>query len=263
MNEQEIEQFIEDCLRDGYTVEELQRALTEKGVDEAKIEEAVSDLKRKMEQENASRENKKTMSRGQSAHEDIIGKIDLTGDSYEIKQRFLFNRYNIYNSRDELVLKAKQKILKFKEEIPFMNSEDEVIFQVKADRIVDMGGDYTVFDEETGDPIIMLDRTYTLLRHRWQLRDPETEELLAKVQSQNENIELLRGIGNLVPYFPNFFAFIPHTYGIESREGEKIAELEGQFSIRDIYELNIEKKHSLPKEALISGAIAIDALEGN
>lgn len=264
MNEQEVEQFIEECFRDGYSVQELQSALRDEGVEEKKIKQAVADLEQKLKQENINQEKQTSdKSSNRTGHKDILKKIDLSGDSYKIKQRLLFNRYHIYDTEENLVLKAKQKILRFKEEIPFMNSENEVIFRVKADRIVDMGGDYTVFDEETEDPVIMLDKKYTLFRHRWVLRDPETEELLGKVHSQNPGVELFRWLGGILPILPNIFAFVPHTYDIDDRNGNKIAALEGQFSLRDIYQLNINDSNNIPKEALISGAIAIDALEGN
>lgn len=257
MKESEVEDFIEESFRDGYSIDEIEQLLRDEGVPEKKIQQAVLDLKQKMQQRN---ERERASKEG---HENIVKNIDLTDDKYTIKQRFFFNRYHIYDERGDLLLKAKQKLFRLKEEFPFTDSEGNSIFHVKAESMVDAGGDYTLKDEQDDEPIVILDRKYTLFRHRWRLRDPETEELLAKVHSENETVELIRWVGNLIPYVPNIFAFIPHSYLVESREGEVLAKLEGRLSIRDIYELKVEETGTVPKEALVAGSIAIDALEGN
>lgn len=122
----------------------------------------------------------------------MVGGIDLTDDEYKIKQRLFFNRYHIYDSNDNLVLKAKQKIFKLKEDFPFTDSDGNTVFRAKAEGIIDVAGDYALLDEATEEPIVSLDRKYTLFRHKWRIRDPETEELLARVESHNKTVELLR-----------------------------------------------------------------------
>lgn len=281
MDKAEIEEFIKDSYKDGYEVEEIEEALREEGVNERKIKESMKELEKRLNNqktpENSSQNQISTDSNNNQpriqqsqrkdkdfggGHRDVIKKIDLTSDSYLIKQRFFLNRYHIY-SDGNMVAKAKQKLLNLKEDFPIMDTDDNVVARVKAESIVDAGGDYTLTDEETGNPIAVLDRKYSLFRHKWKIRDSNTEEKLAEVESSQKTIELIRWIGNIVPYFPNVFGLIPHTYVVKGQNGEKLASLEGQLSIRDKYEINIHKTGEIPKEALVASSIAIDALEGN
>lgn len=288
MNENELESFIEQSFRQGYSIEEIHEALKDEGVKESKIREAVADLKAKISQNqsgqnsqrrtqntknsqnkrapaqtNQSTPGNKRQQKRSRGHKDVIKGIELTEDYYKVKQRLLFNRYHIYDSDDNLILKAKQKILKLKEDIPFMDEDNNVVFRAKAEGIIDVAGDYAITEESSGEPIVVLDKKYTLFRHKWKIRDHETEELLANVESHNKNIEVLRLIGDLLPYLPNVFGFIPHRYDVKDRDGNILAELKGKLSIRDIYEIEINNHRDIPREALVAATITIDALEAN
>lgn len=296
MRQREVEQFIEESFRDGYSLDEIQKVLSEKDVDGQKVQRAVQNLKRNLNQQNqkrqtANRNNQRTNARqntgekqrnlnqkrkkqsqsqkrnsqviSQEQHENIIKGIDLTEDEYTIKQRFFFNRYHVYDSSNQMVLKGKQKLFKLKENFPLMTPDGDTVARVTAEKIVDAGGDYTLKDEETDEPIAVLDRQYTLFRHKWKIRDPETEAKWAQVESANKTIELIRWLGNFIPYMPNFFGIIPHKYEIKDQNESILAKLEGQLSLRDIYKLKINNTGKVPKEALVASAIAIDALEAN
>jgi len=282
MNQNQLEQFIEDSFKDGYSIDEIIQSLKQQGVEEANIQRAVKNLRNELRQQNnqtnrnspnnqqkttnqqqGTRSNQQAVQQPRQRHEDVVEGIDLTDDKYKIKQRLLFNRYHIYDSNDNLVLKAKQKIFKLKEDFPFTDPDGNTVFRAKAEGIIDVAGDYALLDEDTEEPIVVLDRKYTLFRHKWRIRNPQTEELLARVQSHNKTVEVLRWVGNLIPYMPNFFGLVPHSYDIKDRNDNKMARLKGKFSIRDIYKLEVVDTQNVPKEALIISAIAIDALEAN
>jgi hypothetical protein len=76
-------------------------------------------------------------------------------------------------------------------------------------------------------------------------------------------VALLRVAGGLLPYIPNVFKFIPHTYSILGPEDEELGEIEQELSIRDKYMIRIGDTGGAPKEAVVASAMAIDALEGN
>lgn len=249
MNRSEVESFVEKSRQEGYTEDEIREALMEEGLDQDAVNQVLQEARTGLQAP------KKTG--------DAVSGLDLAGDSYTIKQRLLFNRYHIYDSSQELILKAKQKMFRLKEDIPFMDAEDNVVFRAKAESVIDAGGDYTLTDESSGDPIAVLDRKYTLFRHRWRIRDPETEELLAKVRSEDQTVELVRWIGGIIPYVPNIFGIVPHSYEFVDRNENQMARLEGRFSFRDIYDLEVEDSERVPREALVASAIAIDALESN
>ena len=189
---------------------------------------------------------------------DVIAGVDLTGDEYTVKQHLLRNKYKVYDGDDELILRAKQKLFKLKEEFPFTNPDGDSVFEIKADSILDTAGDYTITTAE-GDAIAVLDKNWTLLTHKWKVRDPNDERLLAKIESRGIAAELLRNL----PVVGIVGQFLPHKYTVEDTDGNSMGEITGQLSIRDIYEITRDDSGDADKEALVAAAIAIDALEGN
>jgi len=188
--------------------------------------------------------------------DDVIGGIDLDADRYTVKQRLVRNKYRVYDPDGELVLRAKQKLLKMKEEFPFTDADGNPVFRVKAKKILVVAGDYTITDEASGEPVAVLDKRWTLFKHVWKIRSPRDERLLATIESGNVVVEFLRNLSAV-------FSIIPHEYTVEGPDGENLGRIEGRFSIRDVYDITIEETGDAPKEALVVACIAIDALEGN
>lgn len=190
------------------------------------------------------------------ARTDVVAGVDLSADSYTVKQSLIRNKYAVYGPDGEVVLRAKQKIGKLKEEFPFTDADGDVVFRVKAGGILDIAGDYTLTDEASGEPIAVLEKQFTFLKHVWRIRDPDTDELLATVESGSVLLELLRNVSTLA-------SFLPHSYVIEGPDGERFGEIQGQFSVRDRYDLTVRASGDAPKEALVAACVAVDALEGN
>ncbi|MFB6309000.1 MAG: LURP-one-related/scramblase family protein [Haloarculaceae archaeon] len=188
---------------------------------------------------------------------DVIPGVDLTGDEYTVKQSLIRNKYAVYEDGD-LLLRAKQKLFKLKEQFPFTDPDGEEVFEITAGGILDVAGDYTITTADD-EAVAVLDKNWTLLTHKWKVRDPDDERLLARIESRGALFQLLRR----VPIVRIVTSFIPHKYTIEDTDGNQIGEIAGRFSIRDIYDITIEDSGDAPKEALVAAAIAIDALEGN
>jgi uncharacterized protein YxjI len=189
------------------------------------------------------------------SQEGVLSGVDLTDERYTVEQAYVRNKYEVYDEAGELVLRAKQKLFKMKEEFPFVDADDRPVFTVKASGIIDIAGDYSIVDESTGETVAVLDTNFTLLKHVWQVRDPEGVEL-ARIESRSAAIEFLRGLTVLS-------AIIPHKYDITGPDGRQLGSIEGQLSIRDRYDITIRETGDAPREALVAAAIAIDALEGN
>jgi uncharacterized protein YxjI len=185
--------------------------------------------------------------------------IDLSDDEYRVVQSLIRNKYSVYDDEGDLLLKAKQKLFRMKEEFPFTDPEGNVVFRVKAEGILDISGDYVIVDEATGDPVVILDKNFTLLKHTWEVRDPGNGGLLATIESRGAAVELLRSI----PYLSIVTSLIPHKYTIEDHEGDALGTIEGQLSMRDTYDISLSNAPADAREALVASAIAIDALEGN
>lgn len=181
--------------------------------------------------------------------------VDLTDDTYVVKQHLVRNKYRVFDDSDELILRAKQKLFRMKEEFPFVNADGEDVFTIKASNIIDIAGDYSLIPADSDEPVVVLQKNLTLLKHVWKVRDPEDDRILARIESGSRAIELLRGFGPL--------GFIPHSYTIEDATGTTLGSLEGRLAIKDTYDLEIGDVGDAPKEAIVAAVVAIDALEGN
>lgn len=185
---------------------------------------------------------------------DALSRIDFSDNKYTLKQKAVRNAYKLYDSRDNEVLSAKQKLFKMKEEFPFTDPDGNDVFTVKAENIMDIAGDYVITDSETGEKIAVLKKEFTFLIHTWRIQSPEGEEL-AKIESRGKMIGLLRSLSDLAKLFP-------HKYTIEDSGGKEIGTIEGKFSLRDTYIIELDEDVE-NREAIMAAAVTIDALEGN
>ncbi|WP_336035239.1 LURP-one-related/scramblase family protein [Halobacterium yunchengense] len=183
-----------------------------------------------------------------------ISTVDLDGDRYEVKQAAIRNKYAVRDADGEVVLRAKQKLLKLKEEFPFVTGDGEPAFTVKAGGILDVAGTYTVTDDGTGEAVVVLDEDFSVFVEHWTIRDPETGEALASIHSKNKLLSALRhlvGLANLVP----------NKYEIRDADGGHVGDVSGQFSLKDTYTVTIDDAGDVPKEAVVATACVLDALE--
>lgn len=198
---------------------------------------------------------------------DPIKGVDLTDNHYKIRQHFIRNKYKVWDSDGELVLKAAQKLFKLHEHIKFNNPDGERVFDVKAKQILDVAGDYTLTDAETDEPVTVLEKNWTFLLQKWKIKSASNnEKLLATFKTEDKGRAAIRFIGShlgIIPLVGWFFSMIPHRYVIESPEGDMIGEMKGKLSVRDAYILELEDMPADLKEGIVASAIAIDALEGN
>lgn len=188
-----------------------------------------------------------------------ISGIELLGNKYEVVQSLIRNRYKAYDENGDLILQGKQKLFKLKEEFPFMDADGNVVFTVTAGGILDVAGDYTLVDAGTDEPVALLDRNWTLLTDKWKVRDPDTEAKVAEITSKSLFFSLLRRL----PYLGFIFQFLPHKYDITATDGSTIGTIDGQFSLKDRYLIELKETVDAPRETIVAAAMVIDAIEGN
>jgi len=186
---------------------------------------------------------------------DIAG-IELGDDSYTVEQSLIRNKYKAMDAAGNVVLRGKQKMLKMKEEFPFVDGNDEEVFTVKAGGIIDVAGNYVLSDAQTGEDLVILDNDYSLFQDTWKIRDARDESKLAEINSRGALVTLAR---NVVP----FGGWIPHKYEITDLDGNHVGSIDGQFSLKDRYEITIDDTGSVPKEPIVAAAMVIDAIQGN
>ena len=186
---------------------------------------------------------------------DIQG-IELTDDRYTVEQGLIRNKYRALDADGNVVLRGKQKLFKMKEEFPFVDADGTEVFTVKAGGIIDVAGNYVLSDAQTGEDLVILDNDYSMVQDTWKIRDATTEAKLAEINSRGAAVTLAR---NVVP----FGGWIPHKYEITDQHGDHVGSIDGQFSLRDRYEVTIDDASSVPKEPVVAAAMVIDAIQGN
>jgi len=185
-----------------------------------------------------------------------ISGIDLSDSQYTVVQSLVRNKYRAEDANGNVVLRGKQKLLKMKEEFPFVDSDGNAVFTVKAGSIIDVAGDYILTDAQTGEDIVILDNDYSMLQDTWKIRDADDERKLAEINSRGAATTLAR---NIVP----FGGWIPHKYEITDVDGDHVGNISGQFSLKDTYDITIDDASDVPKEPVIAAAMVIDAIQGN
>ena len=190
------------------------------------------------------------------ANDANIAGIELEDDRYTVVQSLVRNKYRAENSAGEVVLRGKQKMLKMKEEFPFVDADGNDVFTVKAGGIIDVAGNYLLTDAQTGEDVVVLDNDLSVLQDTWTIRDADTERKLAEINSRGALVTLAR---NTLP----FGEWIPHRYEITDRDGDHVGSIEGQFALKDRYEITIDDASDVPKEPVVAAAMVIDAIQGN
>lgn len=289
----ELKDRIRESLQEGYSPKEIVNALQEDGYSEdviiTAVKEAESDLDSRsksrnnsLQQDNRNKNNQRNSGqrtqnqknqverpqnknerskKSNNNHDDVVPGVDLSDNQYTLKQRLFFNRYKLYDRNGGLVMKAKQKILKMKEDFRFRNADDEEVMHVKAESIMDVAGDYTLMNNQD-DPIAVLEKDWSFLHHKWKIREAGPDErLLAKITSRG-GIDILRIVGGQIPFIGFLVSFIPHKYDVKNGRDEQIGSIEGKISLHDTYNIEIDSGE-IPQETMIASAVAIDALENN
>jgi len=164
------------------------------------------------------------------------------------------NTFKATDKAGNVVLRGKQKMLKLKEEFPFVDADGTEVFTVKAGGILDVAGNYVLSDAQTGEAVVVLDNDYSIMQDTWTIRDADTEAAIAKIDSQGALTTLARN------YLP-FGNWIPHKYEITDAEGDHVGSIHGKFSLRDTYEVTIDDASDVPKEAVVAAAMVIDAIQ--
>ena len=182
--------------------------------------------------------------------------IELHGDTYTVEQSLVRNKYAAYDENGDVVLRAKQKLFKLKEEFPFVDADGNEVFTVKAGGILDVAGNYAIFDAQTDERVAVLDNDYSIFQDTWTIRDGETEAALAKITSRGAAVTLAR---NLLP----FGELIPHKSEITDGNGGHVGRIDGQLSLRDTYDITIDDTGNVPRDAVVAAAMVIDAIQGN
>jgi uncharacterized protein YxjI len=186
---------------------------------------------------------------------DVIGGIDLSDDRYVIKQSYIRSKYRVEDSAGNTVLKGKKKRFKIKEEFPLTAPDGDVIFRIKAQNVFDVAGDYTLIDEASGDAFAVIEKEWTMFKHVYHIRSPAGQRW-ATIESESALVMAAKD-------FVEILGLLPHSYSISTPSGERVGSIKEEFTLQDIYTVELGETGDAPREAILAAAIAIDALEEN
>jgi uncharacterized protein YxjI len=176
-------------------------------------------------------------------------------DHYEVRQKIsIGNKYNIYEGDGEdPILASAQKKFRLKEDFRFLDPEsDEERFRVKADSVLDVAAAYDIEDSTTGERVGSVRRSVkSMVKHEYELLDADGDVVGVVKEDSVANAIIRRFVTTLVPF----------SYVIEGPTGEHLGEVNGAFSLRDRYSIDLSSDLD-PRLAVIA-TVVIDAIEAN
>lgn len=197
--------------------------------------------------------------------------MDLQSISqFLLKQRItpLVNRYEYFSlttegKTDERLAFVEQKRFTFKEEITAWSGEDrtEVVFRLKAEKVLDVHGKYWVTDA-AGASVGYLRKVFgrSLLRSTWEVYDAH-DRLLVTVQETSQTVALVRRFGGIVPIIGEFLQLLPFHFQFLA-DGQVVGSYNRLFSLRDEYRLSLEPMAAdVDRRLMLALGIALDALQ--
>lgn len=189
---------------------------------------------------------------------------------FVLKQRitFLVNRYEYFAQNQPAdeprqVAFVEQKRLKLREEITAYTSEarQEVLFSLKAERVLDVHGKYFVRDGQ-GKELGYLRKVFgkSLLRSTWEAYDA-SDRLLFTAQETNQFVAIFRRIAEMIPFVEIIAVFVPFHFEF-LKDGVAIGSHRRQVSLRDEYVMTLEPAAAnIDRRVVLAFGIALDALQ--
>jgi len=191
-----------------------------------------------------------------------LSALDLSGSQYTVEQTGRDTNFRPeYEARDvtgDTLFRTTYRMYEEKDEFPFVDADGTEFCRVKAIDTWDIAGDYLLTDSHADEELVIFDNDLSLLQDTWRLRDVDDQSLLAEINSRGGLITLAR---KLLPAGQG----IAHKYEITDSENNSAGSIEGEFALFDFdqYEITLTDTSSIPTEAIVIGAVVIDAIQGN
>lgn len=161
--------------------------------------------------------------------------------------------FEVYDDKGELVLYAKQKAFRLREEIKFYSEREMVneIFTIKARNIIDFSATY---DIREGDKVIGSLRRKglkSILRDEWLVLD-SSEKDRGVIIEDSVNLALVRRF---------LLNIIPQNYDY-MLDGNKVADFKQQFN-PFIYKMDVEiLDENADKRVVLASSVILSLIDG-
>lgn len=186
--------------------------------------------------------------------------LDLNGSQYTVEQTGTDGHrrpeYEATDAAGETVFSATYEMYQTNDSFAFFDADGEEIVTVTATGALDIAGDYTLTDTQTGQELVVLENDFSLLRDTWRIRDADDGSVLAELTSRG-------GVATLARKLLPFGSWLGHEYTIGDPDGDAVGSIESGFGIFDEYEVTIADTSSVPLVAVVAGVAVIDGIQAN
>lgn len=182
----------------------------------------------------------------------------LHGANFTIRKKFLKifgGAFHVYDSEGNVVLYAKQKAFRLKEDIRLFTGEDmqTELLRIQARQVIDFSAAYDVVDMTTGEIAGTLKRKglKSVLKDEWLVLDPAGNEI-GCIKEDHLALALMRRF--LTDWIPQRFTFFAN--------GQVAAQYQQRFN-PFIRKIDIDlTPGGIDRRLGIAGAVLLCAIEG-
>lgn len=185
------------------------------------------------------------------------------------------NRYKIYETRDDghkgsLKAFVEQKRVALKEKISFYSDESksQLLFTLRAEKVLDVHGRYMV-EDQSGRPIGNFKKEFakSLINSTWSILDDSGQPKI-QVSESNQALAIFRRFGGYIPIVGGildlllvFFRY--HFTFTDISTNEEIGRYRKTALLRDHYSLSFRNEvyQQLDWRVMAAQAVALDALQ--
>ncbi|GLZ32444.1 hypothetical protein Lesp02_46320 [Lentzea sp. NBRC 105346] len=181
------------------------------------------------------------------------------------KITMMINRYEIFIDNagvpGDLIAFVEQKRFKFKEQVTIYtdSSKSRVLAEFNARRVLDVGSEYDVTDEQQR-PIGLFRKDFgkSLLRSTWHVEQPGWGAATGAERSQG--IAIFRRVWNFLPWISDWPFPIRYHFDFVTPNGTPAFSVDKKTWVRDHYLVSILDP-ALDVRLVIAQAVALDALQ--
>jgi hypothetical protein len=168
--------------------------------------------------------------------------------------------FHVYDSAGQVVLFAKMKAFKLKEDIRLYANEDmqAELLLIQARRVLDISSEYDVTDSQTGEKVGVLKRKglKSIVRDEWIVMDPKDQPIGA-IKEDSTAMALIR---RFIP----FANLIPQEYNGEIR-GTPVCTFKQNFNpfvMKISLDFSADANRLLDRRLGLAAAVLLCAIEG-
>ncbi|MBI2356759.1 hypothetical protein HYV12_01780 [Candidatus Dojkabacteria bacterium] len=168
---------------------------------------------------------------------------------------FLGAVFEVFDEKGNLVLYAKQKAFKLREEMKFYEDSDQKreVLSIKARNILDISATYDIRDSRIGELVGSLRRKglKSILRDEWVILDSRGGEVGSMVEDSMGLAMVRRFLFNLIPQNYDYIV-----------NGKRVADLKQQFN-PFVYKMNVDILNgNVDKRIVLASAVILSLIEG-